>query len=62
MNEKSQILAVIQNLGLTKTELQQKGRELLLRVVSMLSKRVQVNGNRSENGNANVHGAFHTCG
>src|SRR5262249_19461339 len=32
------ILAVIQNLGLTKTE---------LRIVSMLSKMVQVNGNRS---------------
>jgi four helix bundle protein len=58
------ILAVIQNLGLTKTELQQRGRELLLRIVSMLSKMVQVNGNRSENGNANanVHDTFHTCG
>jgi four helix bundle protein len=54
------ILAVIQNLGLTKTELQQKGRELLLRVVSMLSKMVQINGHGSENANANanVHDAF----
>ena len=58
------ILAVIQNLGLTRTELQQQGRDLLLRVVSMLSKMVQVNGNRSENanGNANVHGIPLTCG
>src|SRR3989338_10483330 len=57
------ILAVIQNLGLTRTELQQQGRDLLLRVVSMLSKMVQVNGNRSENanGNANVHGIPLTC-
>ena len=57
------ILAVIQNLGLTKTDLQQRGRELLLRVVSMLSKMVRVNGDRSENANANanVHGASHTC-
>jgi four helix bundle protein len=56
------ILAVIQNLGLIKMELQQSGRELLFRVVSMLSKMVQVNGNRSENGNANanVHGASPT--
>ena len=56
------ILAVIQNLGLTRTELQQQGRDLLLRVVSMLSKMVQVNGNRSENANANVHGIPLTCG
>ena len=58
------ILAVTQNLGLTKIELQQQGRELLLRVVSMLSKMVQVNGNRSENANANanVHGDPLTCG
>ena len=56
------ILAVIQNLGLTKTDLQKRGRELLLRVVSMLSKMVRVNGDKSENANANVHGASHTCG
>ena len=37
------ILGVIQNLKLAKTELQQKGRELLLRIVSMLSKMVRGN-------------------
>ena len=52
------ILGVIQNLGLTKSESQNSGRELLLRIVSMLSKMVRINGSRSENGhaNANVHG------
>ena len=56
------ILAVIQNLKLTTMELQQRGRELLLRIVSMLSKMVRVNGNRSENANANanVHDTSHT--
>jgi four helix bundle protein len=57
------ILAIIQNLGLARTELQQQGRELLLRVVSMLSKMVKVSANRSENANANanVHESSHTC-
>ena len=53
------ILAIIQCLELAKTEFQSKGRELLLRIVSMLSKMVQVSGNGSENAsaNANVHDA-----
>ncbi len=49
------ILAVIQNLALSETELQNKRRELLLRIVSMLSKMVQINRNESENGNANAN-------
>ena len=58
------ILAIIQNLGLARIELQQQGRELLLRVVSMLSKMVKVSANRSENvnANANVHDTSHICG
>jgi four helix bundle protein len=55
------VLAVLQNLGLTNTEIHNKGRQLLLRVVSMLSKMVHVNGNGSANGNANanVHDTTH---
>jgi four helix bundle protein len=49
------IIAIIQNLELTRAELQQQGRSLLLRVVSMLSKMVHISGNGSENANANVH-------
>jgi|SRR5271154_1196512 len=56
------ILAIIQNLGLARTELQQQGRQLLLRVVSMLSKMVKISANRSENANANVHETSHICG
>ena len=48
---------------MARTELQQQGRELLLRVVSMLSKMVKVSANRSENvnANANVHDTSHIC-
>ena len=49
------VLAIFQCLGLAKLELQNKGRELLLRIVSMLSKMVQVNDNRSENASANAN-------
>jgi len=51
------ILEIIQSLRLAKEESQIKGRELLLRVVSMLSKMIQGNWKESENANAsaNVH-------
>jgi four helix bundle protein len=57
------ILAIIQCLELAKPESQTKGHELLLRIVSMLSKMVNVNGNGSVNAsaNANVHEVIQTA-
>ena len=56
------ILAVIQNLGLTKIELYQNGRETLLKIVSMLSKMLIIKKERAENANANanVHDALYS--
>ena len=56
------ILAIIQSLRLTRQELQQGDRNLLLRVVSMLSKMVQVTGKVSENASANANVHENICG